>query len=240
MTTFGLHTHVPSFRTSKASPEALAADHPHNHEGARRLLNVAVAAIGIILTAPVMLVIAAAIKLSSPGPVFYRQKRVGLCVRSTYGGNHRRKVDIGGRPFTIFKFRTMRPATPGQDAQVWAAQDDPRITAIGQFLRRTRLDELPQLFNVLTGDMNIVGPRPEQPAIFQTLRDEVPGYVYRQRVRPGITGLAQISLQYDSSIDDVRRKVEADLEYIESQSLIEDLKIMARTPAVMLFLKGSR
>ena len=240
MTTFGLHTLIPSFRSTKTSPEALGADHPHSQEGARRLLNVVVAAIGIILTAPVMLVIAAAIKLSSAGPVFYRQKRVGLCVRSTYGGNHRRMVDIGGRPFTILKFRTMRPATPGQDAQVWATQDDPRITAIGEFLRRTRLDELPQLFNVLTGDMNIVGPRPEQPAIFQTLRDEVPGYIYRQRVRPGITGLAQISLQYDSSIDDVRRKVEADLEYIESQSLFEDLKIMARTPAVMVMRKGSR
>ena len=240
MTTFGLHTLIPSFRSPNASPVALGADHPHSQEGARRLLNVVVAAIGIILTAPVMLVIAAAIKLSSAGPVFYRQKRVGLCVRSTYGGNHRRMVDIGGRPFTILKFRTMRPATPGQDAQVWAVQDDPRITAIGEFLRRTRLDELPQLFNVLTGDMNIVGPRPEQPAIFQTLRDEVPGYIYRQRVRPGITGLAQISLRYDSSIDDVRRKVEADLEYIESQSLFEDLKIMARTPAVMVMRKGSR
>lgn len=240
MTTFGLHTYIPVLRDAKAKREALPVGHPHAREGARRLLNVAVATIGIILSAPVMLVIAIAIKLSSSGPVFYRQRRVGLCVRSTYGGNSRRKVDIGGRPFTILKFRTMRPSKVGEDLQVWAAENDPRITAVGHFLRRTRLDELPQLFNVLTGEMNIVGPRPEQPEIFQSLRDEVPGYVYRQRVRPGITGRAQVSLQYDSCVDDVRRKVEADLQYIESQSLVEDLKIMARTPAVMLFRKGSR
>lgn len=240
MTTFGLHTYIPVLRSAKAMREAIPSNHPHRQEGARRVLNVVVAAIGIVLTAPIMLVIAIAIKLSSPGPIFYKQGRVGLCVRSTHGGNSRRKVDIGGRPFTIFKFRTMRPAKAGEELQVWASENDPRITAIGRFLRRTRLDELPQLFNVLTGDMNIVGPRPEQPAIFQNLREEVPGYINRQRVRPGITGRAQVSLQYDSCLDDVRRKVEADLRYIESQSLVEDLKIMARTPAVMLFRRGAR
>lgn len=238
MTTFGLHTSVPILQRTDASIEAAA--HPHYREGARRALNVAVAAVGILVTAPLMLAVAVAVKLSSPGPVFYRQRRVGLDIRTTSGGNHRRKVDLGGKPFTIFKFRTMRVATPGQELQVWASQNDPRITPIGNFLRRTRLDELPQLFNVLIGDMNVVGPRPEQPAIFQNLRNEVPNYHARQQVRPGITGRAQITLQYDSCIDDVRKKVAADLEYIESQSLVEDLKIMAMTAPVMFLRKGSR
>ncbi len=238
MTTFGLQTVTPVIRRPKAS--SLPADHPHRHEGARRALNVAVAAIGLVLAAPVMLGVAVAVKLSSPGPIFYRQRRVGLCTRSTHGGNHRRKVDLGGKPFTIYKFRTMRVAKPGQDVQVWASNNDPRITPIGGFLRRTRLDELPQLWNVLIGDMNIVGPRPEQPEIFQNLRNEVPSYSARQRVRPGITGRAQITLAYDSCVDDVRKKVAADLEYIESQSFLEDLRIMALTAPVMVFRKGSR
>ncbi len=238
MTTFGLHTSIPTLRRNPSS--AGAEEHPHAREGARRALNVLVAAVGLVAAAPVMAVVAVAVKLSSPGPVFYRQRRVGLDIRSTTGGNHRRKVDLGGKPFTIYKFRTMRVPKPGQEVQVWASQNDPRITPIGNFLRRTRLDELPQLFNVLIGDMNVVGPRPEQPEIFQNLRGEVPNYHARQQVRPGITGRAQITLQYDSCIDDVRKKVAADLEYIESQSLVEDLRIMAMTAPVMLFRKGSR
>ena len=238
MTTFGLHTSVPSYRRETAP--AADTEHPHYREGARRALNVAVAALGIVVAAPVMAIVAVAVKLSSPGPVLYRQQRVGLDIRASSGGNHRRKVDLGGRPFTIFKFRTMRVAKSGEQVQVWASKADPRITPIGNFLRRTRLDELPQLFNVLIGDMNVVGPRPEQPAIFQNLRTEVPNYHARQQVRPGITGRAQITLQYDSCIDDVRKKVAADLEYIESQSLTEDLRIMFMTAPVMLFRKGSR
>ena len=238
MTTFGLHISVPTFRRNDA-PAAIA-EHPHDREGARRALNVAVAAVGIVLAAPIMAAVAVAVKLSSPGPVFYRQRRVGLDVRTTSGGNHRRKVDLGGRPFTIYKFRTMRVPLPGQEVQVWASHQDPRITPIGDFLRRTRLDEIPQLLNVLLGDMNVVGPRPEQPEIFQTLRNEVPNYHARQQVRPGITGRAQVTLQYDCCVDDVRKKVVADLEYIKSQSLVEDLRIMAMTAPVMLFRKGSR
>ena len=238
MTTFGLHISVPTFRR-KDAPAAIA-EHPFSREGARRALNVAVAAVGIVFAAPIMAAVAVAVKLSSPGPVFYRQRRVGLDVRTTSGGNHRRKVDLGGRPFTIYKFRTMRVPLPGQEVQVWASHQDPRITPIGNFLRRTRLDEIPQLLNVLLGDMNVVGPRPEQPEIFQTLRNEVPNYHARQQVRPGITGRAQITLQYDRCVDDVRKKVVADLEYIGSQSLVEDLRIMAMTAPVMLFRKGSR
>jgi lipopolysaccharide/colanic/teichoic acid biosynthesis glycosyltransferase len=236
MTTFGLHTVIP--RLKRTSVRDIPADHPHRQEGARRALNVIVAAVGLVAAAPVMAIIAIAVKLTSPGPIFYRQTRVGLCVRGSNGGNFRRKVDIGGRPFTIYKFRTMKVAVPGQEAQVWAQQGDPRITSIGNFLRKTRLDELPQLLNVLKGDMNIVGPRPEQPQIFQELRDQIPSYSIRQRVRPGITGQAQITLHYDTCIDDVRKKVQADLEYIERQSFLSDLKIMLLTAPVVIFRKG--
>lgn len=214
--------------------------HPHMREGSRRMLNVMVATVGIVASAPIMLAVACAVKLSSPGPILYRQQRVGLDLRRARGDTYGRYTDIGGRPFTILKFRTMRVSRPGHDAQVWASECDPRITPIGHFLRRTRLDELPQLFNVILGDMNVVGPRPEQPAIFQNLRTKVPNYRARQQVRPGITGLAQITLQYDSCVDDVRKKVAADLAYIESQSLVQDLRIMAKTAPVMLFRKGSR
>ena len=237
MTTFHLHDTVTAYAGTR--PTETVAVHPHQREGARRALNVVVAAVGIVLSAPVMLAVAVAVKLSSRGPVLYRQTRIGLDTRSTAGGNSRRRHDLGGRPFTIYKFRTMRVASANA-SQVWAAANDPRITPIGNFLRRTRLDELPQLFNVLLGDMNVVGPRPEQPEIFRRLRDEVPRYAARQRVRPGITGRAQVTLQYDTCIDDVRKKVSADIEYIETQSFLTDLRIMAMTAPVMLFRKGSR
>lgn len=236
MATFGLNTLIPQLRNDASF--AASAEHPHRREGARRALNVVVAAIGLVLAAPILLLIAIAVKLSSPGPIFYKQTRVGLDLRSSVGGNHRRRVDLGGRPFTIYKFRTMRVAEPGKAAQVWASQKDPRITPIGAFLRKSRLDELPQLFNVLRGDMNIVGPRPEQPDIFKNLREEVPQYAHRQRVRPGITGQAQITLHYDTCVDDVRKKVAADLDYISRQSLVEDLRIMVMTAPVVIFRKG--
>jgi len=207
----------------------------------RRLVNIAVAAIGLVLTAPLMLLIAALIKLTSRGPVFYTQARVGLDRRALTGagGNTRRSMDVGGTPFTMYKFRTMRPARHN-GKQVWAQADDDRVTPIGRLLRTFRLDELPQLFNVLKGDMNIVGPRPEQPDIFVYLREQIETYPRRQRVRPGITGWAQVNQGYDTSVDDVRRKVRYDLEYIRRQSALEDLKIMLRTVPVMLLRRGSR
>jgi lipopolysaccharide/colanic/teichoic acid biosynthesis glycosyltransferase len=236
MTTFGLHTVIPKVRRLQTAE--LPVDHPHGRERARRALNVAVAAIGLIVASPLMLVIAIAVRLSSPGPILYRQTRVGLCKRGSMGGNFRRKDDLGGRPFTIYKFRTMRVAKPGEDVQVWASEGDPRITPVGTFLRKSRLDELPQLFNVLLGDMNVVGPRPEQPEIFRTLRTSVPEYPVRQRVRPGITGQAQITLNYDTCVDDVKKKVQADLDYIEKQSVLTDLRIMLLTAPVVIFRKG--
>lgn len=209
--------------------------------GACRWLNVVVAAIGLVVTAPIMLIVAALVKLSSPGPVFYTQPRVGLDRRTEEATPEqlaRRKADLGGRVFKIYKFRTMS-ADSDRAGQVWASDEDPRITRIGHILRKYRLDELPQLWNVLRGEMNIVGPRPEQPQIFQDLRTKVDAYQRRQRVLPGITGWAQINHAYDQSIDDVRKKVEYDLEYISRRSLSEDMKIMARTIPVMIGKKGS-
>jgi len=205
-----------------------------------RRLNVLAAVVGLILTLPVMLLIAVAVKLTSKGPVLYRQNRVGHD-RRRFGGpgseSGRRRTDTGGRVFTIYKFRTMYVDEGRQ--QTWASADDPRITPVGRVLRRYRLDELPQFFNVVLGDMNIVGPRPEQPEIFQELRQQVEGYQQRQTVLPGITGWAQVNHHYDQCLDDVRRKVGLDLEYIRKRSPAEDLRIMVRTLPVMVGRKGS-
>lgn len=209
--------------------------------GSRRVLNVVAASLGLIIAAPLMLVIAALIRLTSSGPILYRQPRVGVNKRGplTPAGNHRRAIDLGGRPFTIYKFRTMTAASSRRSDAVWASPDDVRVTAMGRVLRKYRLDELPQLINVLRGDMNIVGPRPEQPTIFQQLRRDIPHYGERQLVRPGITGWAQINHHYDRTIDDVRTKLAYDLEYIGRQSVLEDLKIMLQTAPVLIFKKGA-
>lgn len=206
---------------------------------ARRLLNLVVAAAGLLALAPVMLIIAIAVKMSSAGPVRFVQTRIGLDRRRRdsapdTGTRHR---DLGGAPFSMLKFRTMR--VQENAAQQWATVGDARITPVGRVLRQFRLDELPQLFNVLRGEMNVVGPRPEQPMIFAQLRDRIARYARRQRVQPGITGWAQVNLSYDQSEDDVRRKLIYDLEYIERQSFSEDLRIMVRTVPVMLGRRGA-
>ena len=210
-------------------------------EAVSRAANFVIAAVAMVLLAPVFLLIALAVKLTSPGPVFYSQVRVGVDRRylkkNTYD---RRGYDHGGRPFMMFKFRTMQQNAEADGRAVWAAKSDPRVTAIGGLMRRTRLDELPQLFNVLRGDMNIVGPRPERPTIFANMRRKIPEYSMRQRVKPGITGWAQINHAYDASIDDVRQKVQFDIQYMERQSLAHDLRIMTKTLPVMLFRRGSR
>src|SRR5213593_1575970 len=205
-------------------PRPAALHRRERAEGARRGLNLLVAGVGMVLAAPLMLCIAALIKLTSRGPVLYAQPRVGLDRRWTRPAstNARRQADVGGQPFTIYKFRTMR-VDGGSDGQVWAQLDDPRVTALGRVLRKYRLDELPQLFNVLRGDMNVVGPRPEQPALFANLRDQIAHYPARQSVHPGITGWAQINLAYDQTVEDVRRKLDYDLEYIGRRSTLEDL-----------------
>ena len=161
--------------------------------------------------------------ITSGRPIFYKQERVGQ----------------GGRVFRMWKFRSMKRDAEAATGPIWASFHDERCTKFGDWLRRTNIDELPQLFNVLKGDMNIVGPRPEQPTIFVYLREQIEGYQRRQRVRPGITGWAQINQGYDTSVDDVRRKVHYDLEYIRRQSTLEDLKIMWRTVPVMVLRRGS-
>jgi len=205
-----------------------------------RVVNVTIAVLVAVLLAPVFALIALAIRLTSQGPVFYSQVRVGVDRRyrekSTYD---RRGYDHGGKPFMMFKFRTMCVDAEADGRAVWAAKADPRVTPIGRVLRKTRLDELPQLFNVIRGDMNIVGPRPERPTIFADLRRNIPEYPMRQRVKPGITGWAQINQAYDACEEDVRNKVKLDLEYMKRQSLAHDLRIMTMTLPVMIFRKGA-
>jgi lipopolysaccharide/colanic/teichoic acid biosynthesis glycosyltransferase len=237
MTTVDLATAIVGQTTRR--PVALERDAAAPPDGVRRLLNVAVAATGLVLAAPLMAVIAAAVKLTSRGPVIYRQTRVGIDRRKIYGGNHRRVRDLGGQPFTIYKFRTMAVPRPGESVERWASPDDPRVTPVGRVLRKFRLDEIPQLWNVVCGDMNVVGPRPEQPAIFAELREKIPGYAIRQRVHPGITGWAQVNQHYDTCLDDVRRKVAYDLEYVARRSGAEDLKIMAKTVPTVAFRRGA-
>jgi lipopolysaccharide/colanic/teichoic acid biosynthesis glycosyltransferase len=228
---------------------AFARDLAHARNGAsvigvtawlRQAVNVALAVIALVVLAPVLLVIAILVRLTSRGPVLYTQERVGLDRRghSLRPSNHRRALDLGGQPFTIYKFRTMFVDAEHKTGAVWAAQDDPRVTQIGRFLRQYRLDELPQLINVCKGEMSIVGPRPERPAIFAHLRANIAEYPLRQRAKPGITGLAQINHHYDACLDDVRKKVQFDLEYIRRQSLLEDLKIMVKTVPVVLLRRG--
>lgn len=249
---YGAVAHSPERRTARAgSLEAggvthadltlVAATPPdvHEHLG-RRLLNVAVAVVGLVLAAPIMLVVAAIIKLTSKGPVLYTQTRIGLDQRTPRPGheNRRRTKDVGGKPFRIYKFRTMQVDAEGKSGAVWATPSDPRLTPIGGFLRQYRLDEIPQLFNVLRGEMNVVGPRPERPQLFETLKESIEYYQLRQRAKPGITGLAQISQDYDGCLDDVRRKVQFDLEYLRRRSIARDVAIMVKTVPVVLFRKG--
>jgi lipopolysaccharide/colanic/teichoic acid biosynthesis glycosyltransferase len=226
-----------------ASPERVPTAAEELAETLRRALNVLVAAVAIVALAPLFALIAIVVRLSSPGPIIYVQERVGIDRRRASrdrraGGAaipvERRVEDVGGRPYRMFKFRTMRIDAESDGRAVWATRDDPRVTPVGRLLRGTRLDELPQFVNVLRGEMNVVGPRPERPPIAAQLRREIDGYALRYRVRPGITGWAQINHPYDGSLDDVRTKVRYDLEYLGRRGVTEDLKILARTVPVML------
>ena len=212
--------------------------HPGNQ--VNRTLNFVLALVGVVALLPVLLLIALMIRLTSRGPVLYTQVRIGLDRRLPLDGtqNRRRERDLGGQPFTIYKFRTMRVDAEHHSGAVWAQLRDPRVTPIGRLLRQYRLDELPQLLNVLKGEMNIVGPRPERPTIFAELREQIAEYPLRQRAKPGITGLAQINHHYDRSLEDVRTKVHYDLEYIRRRNLREDLRIMLKTIPVILLRRG--
>jgi lipopolysaccharide/colanic/teichoic acid biosynthesis glycosyltransferase len=245
---------VTSIRFGKRSAKTTDADKPRDAteggrsgEALRRTVNVAVALVSLALAIPLMIVIALLILLTSKGPIIYAQTRVGVDRRSgkERRGRSRGRLSCrrwrnqGGTPFTIYKFRTMKVSPRDVEAQVWAAPDDPRITRVGRVLRKYRLDEIPQLVNVLRGDMNLVGPRPEQPEIFAQLNGRIEGYGFRQRVLPGITGWAQVNHHYDMSDEDVRRKVALDLQYLDRRSAAEDLRIMAKTVPVMMLRKGA-
>jgi lipopolysaccharide/colanic/teichoic acid biosynthesis glycosyltransferase len=193
----------------------------------RRIFNVIVACILFILFLIPMLIIAILIKATSRGPILYIQERVGY----------------KGRIFRIYKFRSMYDGLYADGYHIdprikitgehWTTLNDPRITPIGLWLRKTRLDELPQFINVLLGHMNVVGPRPEQPRTAEYLSTTLEGYDQRHDTLPGITGLAQIKLPADKRISDVRAKLAVDQEYIKSQSVLTDLKIMCKTPSIM-------
>jgi lipopolysaccharide/colanic/teichoic acid biosynthesis glycosyltransferase len=235
---------VEPARPARAS-SALAANRvahaPRSRsETANRVANIVLASVALVALIPVFVIIALIVKLTSPGPILYTQTRVGIDRRSrrALALYDRRARDVGGLVFTIYKFRSMYIDSERLCGEVWATKNDPRVTPVGRFLRKSRIDELPQLWNVLKGDMNIVGPRPERPGIVVRLKEDISDYALRQRAKPGITGLAQISAAYDASIDDVRVKVRYDLEYLRRQGLVEDVRIMLKTLPVMLFKRG--
>ena len=188
----------------------------------KRLFDVTLASVGLILTAPVMALVAVAIKLESAGPVLYRQPRSGQ----------------NGCIFILNKFRSMRQDAEEGTGPVWAQQQDPRVTRVGNVLRKTRLDELPQLFNVLLGHMSFIGPRPERPEFVQSLQKEIPYYMKRLSVKPGITGWAQVMYRYGASVEDSLEKLQYDLYYIKNLSLFLDLLILLNTVQVVLFARG--
>jgi lipopolysaccharide/colanic/teichoic acid biosynthesis glycosyltransferase len=211
------------------------------NEALNRFFNASIALTGLLMASPLLVLISILIRLTSRGPILYAQTRVGLDRRwrSTLAMHERRVEDLGGQVFTIYKFRTMRVDAERHVGAVWAQENDPRVTSLGRYLRILRLDEIPQLWNVVLGDMNLVGPRPERPSIVARLREDIPEYQFRHRVKPGITGLAQINQNYDASLEDVRSKVRWDLTYIAKQGLLLDIRILITTvPAVLLRYRG--
>jgi sugar transferase (PEP-CTERM system associated) len=188
------------------------------------LYSFVIACVGLVISAPVMLLVALAVRLTSAGPILFRQNRVGL----------------NGTPFTIYKFRSMRVDAEAKTGAVWAVKNDPRVTPIGKYLRMLRLDELPQIFNVLRGDMSIVGPRPERPEFVQTLNEVIPFYRQRHSVKPGITGWAQINYKYGETIEDAIVKLEYDLYYIKNLSLSHDMYIIFHTMKAMLVTQSGQ
>ena len=190
----------------------------------RRLLNFSVALVGLVLSTPLLIFTWLAVKLFSPGPAFYSQKRVGR----------------GGRIFYCYKFRTMRQDAEADTGATWATDNDPRITRVGKFLRTSRLDEIPQLWCVLKGDMHFVGPRPERPEFVEWLSKEIPYYGVRHMVRPGITGWAQVQYKYGNTLEDAREKLQYDLFYIKNASPTLDLWIMFQTIKIVVLGRGAQ
>lgn len=200
------------------SPEPM----PLWEKGIKRILDLSVSILVLIISSPLLLIIAVTIKFTSKGPVIYRQKRVGK----------------NGKVFTIYKFRTMYEDAEAHSGPMWAKENDPRITKVGYWLRKLRFDEIPQMVNVIKGSMSLVGPRPERPHFVNQFKIQIPLYTRRLRVRPGITGWAQVKWKYDSSLDDVKEKTKYDLFYVENISLRMDMKILIITFLTVLKGKG--
>ena len=195
----------------------------HNPIGIRikNLIDILVALVGLIITSPIILFTSILILLESRGPIIYKQVRTG----------------VNGKPFTVYKFRSMRKDAEKKGAQ-WASQNDDRITRIGKIIRKLRIDELPQLMNILKGEMSFIGPRPERPEFDKTLEAKIPYYNLRNSLKPGMTGWAQVMYPYGASIEDSRQKLEYDIYYIKNYSLLLDLTILIRTIKVILHLAG--
>lgn len=189
----------------------------------KRALDVLISLLLLIPATPVMLLTALIVRLESPGPVIYKQDRVGLFEKE----------------FTVYKFRSMR-ADAEKDGAVWASAKDNRVTFFGRFIRKVRIDELPQIWNILKGDMSFIGPRPERMAFVQKLKETIPYYSLRHTVKPGLTGWAQVCYPYGASEEDARRKLEYDLYYIKNMSILLDINIIFKTIGVVLFPKGAR
>lgn len=224
----------------------------------KRINDVVVSATMLILLSPVLLLVAIAVRLTSRGPVIFSQERVGLNLRQKKRDRRQRDEEVElpdgverrgtginrrrdggyGKPFTLYKFRTMKLDAEKNGAQ-FAVNGDPRVTCIGRFMRKTRLDELPQLWNVLRGEMSLVGPRPERPEFIEKLSAEVPNYINRLGLKPGLTGLAQVINGYDNNIESFKRKVNLDLLYLQNCCYLNDLKIMFRTIRVVLTGSGA-
>jgi sugar transferase (PEP-CTERM system associated) len=209
------------------NPSSLIFTHGFNvkpsQQIVRRLVSMTVALIGLTICLPLIPFIILAVRLSSPGPIFFRQTRIGL----------------RGRHFSVIKFRTMRQDAESNGA-VWATKNDPRVTSLGKFMRKTRLDEIPQLWNVLRGEMGFVGPRPERPEFVQWLASEIPFYELRHMIRPGITGWAQVRYQYGASLEETKQKLEYDLYYVKHLSLGLDLLIMFETIKTIILRRGAQ
>jgi lipopolysaccharide/colanic/teichoic acid biosynthesis glycosyltransferase len=240
----------------------LPAEHPRGYSGTapadaaywrlKRAIDVLASATGLLILLPVFLLVVIAIKLDSRGPIIYAQERVGKNRRRgprragegpapvpRLGSADRRRVDYFGRPFRIYKFRSMVVDAEKNTGPVWASRADARVTRVGKLLRVSRLDETPQLWNVLKGDMSLVGPRPERPSFVVSLAGTYPEYTQRCEALPGVTGLAQVRWRYDTSIETVNRKLQYDLYYIRYGRLLLDLKIMAATFRVMVSGDGA-
>jgi len=188
----------------------------------KRVFDIVCSLLLLTVFSPVMLLTMIAIWLDSPGAIVYRQPRVGL----------------GGRVFTCLKFRSMRNDAEHDGVARWATKDDPRITRVGAFIRKTRIDELPQLFSVLWGEMSLVGPRPERPGFVEQLKQDIPFYELRHSVKPGVTGWAQVRYHYGASMEDARRKHQFDLFYVKNNSLVLDILVLIETVSVVLFHEG--